>query len=955
MASFRQLSFSKGEVAPALYSRVDQTAYATGLKTLKNFLVKKEGGGQNRPGTKFVGEVYDSSKITRLIPFDNGDGDTWALEFGHNSLRFYTEGAQYLNSGVTITGVTNANPGVVSYSGSDPSNGDQVFVTGISGAIGTYLNNRVFVVANVNAGANTFELTYIGGSNVNTTSFGSYGSGGTFQGIPTGAVSYTQSDVFGLDYCQDGGTITLAHQSYIPTDISGIGGVLVINSSAMSPSITGRTTTFSGAATAGGAGTNEYRYRIVGVSNLVSSGGEEGLPAWETPRTITAASQANPCAITTSASHGYVTGDEIYISGVLGMTQLNNKLYRITVTGAATFTLNSIDSTAYTAYSSAGSSYRTSIGVTSAAPTVTAPIQITISASTTSLQYFVYKEQGGVFGFIGFILPPTDNIVSGTSLLFKDTGIAPDILDTPFDVSDPTNGLAVYRSSGNYPRAVCLHEQRKVFAGTSNNVAEFRASMVGYPRNFANRAIPLPSDSVTATIKSSTLPRIKYMAPIGDLAFFCDRGEFALNKGSVDGLSPTNVNVSQEGYTGCASVKPVAVNSSLLFVDKGHSGVFDLGFMFEADGYRGSEISVFSSHLFKGHTIVDAAVQRTPDPIAWFVRDDGVLLSCTYVKEHQVFGWARHEFENGLVESVCAIPEGNSDALYLIVKRTINGSSKRYVERMEDRFFEEADIEDVIFMDSALTYDGWNVAATTMTTSLGTGWTATDTQTMTASAATFASTDVGNAIHLRSGTTIIRFEIVAFTSTTIVTVRPSQDVPAAFQGIAFTDWADAVDEITGLWHLEGEDVSVFADGYVVASPNNSDYTVLTVTNGAITLDRPYAKVHVGLPITADLKALDVDTTQGVIASKKKLTSKAFLQVESSRGMFIGSEEPSSGLTGLDEPKIRQMEGYNEPVDLLTGLVEVVVQSRWGFSGGVFVRQVDPVPLTINSVIMEGNV
>jgi hypothetical protein len=158
----------------------------------------------------------------------------------------------------------------------------------------------------------------------------------------------------------------------------------------------------------------------------------------------------------------------------------------------------------------------------------------------------------------------------------------------------------------------------------------------------------------------------------------------------------------------------------------------------------------------------------------WAVRSDGVLLGLTYVREHEIVAWHHHDFENGIVENVCVVPENDEDAVYLCVKRTIDGSDVRYIERMQTRAVQ--DIKDLVIMDSAITYDGRNTNGShTMDLSGGTTWDNTETLTLTSSTAFFASTDVGNQIHLNTVdadgniTDQIRFTIKAFSSSTVVT------------------------------------------------------------------------------------------------------------------------------------------------------------------------------------------
>jgi len=260
------------------------------------------------------------------------------------------------------------------------------------------------------------------------------------------------------------------------------------------------------------------------------------------------------------------------------------------------------------------------------------------------------------------------------------------------------------------------------------------------------------------------------------------------------------------------------------------------------------------------------------------------------------------------------------------------------------------DIEDSIFMDSALSYDGEHLGSTTMTLSGGSTWAYDEDLTLTASAAFFASTDVGNAIFFTgSDGTLIRCTIKAFTSTTVVTVNPHETVPATMQAVAITAWSKAVDEVSGLWHLEGEEVSVFADGYVVSSPNNDSYDTLTVADGAITLDKPYAVIHVGLPITCDLETLNIDQPgASSMADKKKNITQVTALVESTRGLFAGPDSDN-----LTEFKVEARTDYDSPADLITGYVDVGIKPEWKSSGSIFIRQTEPIPASILSIIPSG--
>jgi hypothetical protein len=289
----------------------------------------------------------------------------------------------------------------------------------------------------------------------------------------------------------------------------------------------------------------------------------------------------------------------------------------------------------------------------------------------------------------------------------------------------------------------------------------------------------------------------------------------------------------------------------------------------------------------------------------------------------------------------------------VLVKRTVSGLSgaggttRRYIERMDTRYF--SDVKDSIFADSAVVYDGTNSTATTMTLT-GSGWTYNDTLTLTASASYFATSDVGDEIHLTGADgEIIRFTIEAYASATVVTGKPHKTVPASLQATATAVWGHAKDSIERLWHIEGEDVSALGDGFVASSPNNAEYTVVTVANGIATFDEHYVKLNVGLPVTADIETLDIDTTSGeTLMGKNTWIGGLILNVESSRGIFAG---PNSA--DLTEFKLRAFEDPAALPELVTDKVEVNIQPEWSQGGRVFIRQFDPIPVTILAVAPAG--
>lgn len=853
-----QRSFSGGEIAPSLYARADLVKYATGLRTCRNFAVARHGGVFNRPGSKYIAEVNDSTKTVRLIPWVFNADQSYVLEFGDLYMRVHRNGAQVTETAQNITGATNADPCVITIAGHGYSDGEEVYISGVGGM--NELNGRNYKVAN--SLTNTFSLQYMNGTDVDSTGFTAYTSGGTASRVYTLTTPYVEADLQTLQFAQSADVMTLVHPSYAPRELT-----------------------------------------------------RTGHTSWSLDTITFGTELAPPESLSATGTAGGNTWE-----------------YVVTAVAEDTYEETTYDGPDGNGY---------------AGPSEANPVSLTWDAVTGAVEYNVYRGKNGVYGFIG----------SANTNAFTDTGFTPDYEDTSPIARNP------FSSSGNYPSTVSYFQQRRVFGNTDNNIETIWASKTGLPYNFMITYPTKDDDAITFTLAGKYVNGIRHLIEVNRLIVLTSGGEWAIEGDGSGVLLPTAINARQHAYNGASTTIPLIVNGTVVYVQARGTIIRDLGFDFSVDGYRGNDLTIFATHLFDSNTIRDWAYQQIPHSIAWVVRDDGILLGLTYIREHEVLAWHRHDFQGDIVEQVVTVPEGTQDALYLVIKRAGLGSpaeDRRYIERVLAR--RPDDVLDMTYMDSYLTYDGRNTGATTMTLTSALGdptWGYDEELTLTASSSTFSASDVGNAVHLTDENgEIIRCTITTYGNNLFVFCRPHKTVPTTMRNVAITTWSMAVDEVGGLWHLEGKDVSVFADGFVVANPNNSEYETVTVSDGAITLDRPYGVIHVGLPITADFETLDIDTTQGeTLADKKKLVNRVSLFVESSRGIWVGGKPPEDDtvdpLEGLVEMKLRDTEEYDDPTDLETGPIDINIQSEWNSNGRIFVRQVDPVPLAILAAVPTG--
>lgn len=533
--------------------------------------------------------------------------------------------------------------------------------------------------------------------------------------------------------------------------------------------------------------------------------------------------------------------------------------------------------------------------------------------------YNVYRGRNGVLGFIG----------SSTATTFRDDGQVPTTTDAPPTGRDPFDG------PGKYPSCVTYFEGRRVFARSDGDPQNIWATATG---NYSNWDVCKPAkdnDAITITLGSRAMDEIRNLVPTRVLLTLTGNAEWAVQGAGGGTLTPSSYEMRPQSYRGSSWLDPISVGNVCLYVQERGNVVRDLAYSYQDDGYTGDDLTVLASHLFEGHEIVDWAFQQIPWSVVWCVRDDGVLLSLTYLKEHQVYGWTRHATD-GVVERVCSVPEGREDALYLLVRRTVEGVERRYVERMASSLI--GDVRDVFRVDSGLSYDGRAVGATIRLFG-GTDWAAGETFTAQASAPSFALSHVGGQVVLETAPRV-RLTIVGFETSTQVRVRAESPVPSDARDVARADWSLALARFGGLSHLEGRTVSVLADGCV--------HPPAPVKGGAIELQYPAAVVHAGLGYVCELETLDLAVPGEAVATVQKVVPRVFLEVEAARGLSVG--EPGERMRPWK--RRRASDGYDEPERLATELVEVPIASAWNTAGRVAVRLDDPLPLTVLSVIRE---
>lgn len=540
-------------------------------------------------------------------------------------------------------------------------------------------------------------------------------------------------------------------------------------------------------------------------------------------------------------------------------------------------------------------------------------------ASVSGAGYYnIYKDDRGaqVYGYIGQ--------ANTTTFTEPSAGITPDYTVTPPEANTPFN------STDTYPAVAAYHEQRLNYARTSNNPQTVFGSVVGGFNNM-NKSKPLQQDdSYEYTLNARQVNEIKWMVSLDVLIIGTSGGEWRMAPGGNNtSISPLSVDVTPQSRWGSSDVPPLVIGDTVLFIERRGDRVRDLRYSLEVDRYASGDLTLLARHLFDGFSISEWAYQQSPDSIIWAVRNDGVLLGFTYYREHEIWAWHRHVTQ-GSFESIASISSEAEDEVWCIVKRTINGTVRRYIEKLKPRLPKDeggaVDQQDAYFVDCGLTLD----SPVTIT-----GATKANPVVITAANHGFSDGDLVDIVDV-VGMSELNGNRYLVANKTTNTFEIQTESAVDVDGTGYTAYASggqvrkAVTIISNLDHLEGEDVAVLANGLV--------QTGKTVTNGSITLSPAASRVHVGLGYTSILETLDLEyqTETGTVQDKLRNILSVVVEMADTMAFAIG---PNSDW--LSEV---------EYTSLNNGDREIPIDASNEREAKVYVQNTYPVPVTITSII-----
>lgn len=278
--------------------------------------------------------------------------------------------------------------------------------------------------------------------------------------------------------------------------------------------------------------------------------------------------------------------------------------------------------------------------------------------------------------------------------------------------------LGAWSETTGYPGVVAFHEQRIVWARTPEETQTLWFSKIDdYPNHAPSDVDSTVTDesAMTYTIASGRIDSINWLSSGQVLLIGTESSEFQARAASSiqEPITPTNISITpQSGYGSKQYALPIQVGAAVIFVQKAGRKIREMTYSFEIDKHVSRDISVISEHIPRrlNSSIKQVTYQQEPHQTYWMIHEDGQCSIMTYEKDQDVIAWARMIFggnfggANPVIESITSLPGDKQDYVYVIIKRTINGGTVRYIEKITEDFFPEGSVDegDQWFLDGAI-------------------------------------------------------------------------------------------------------------------------------------------------------------------------------------------------------------------------------------------------------------
>jgi len=929
---FTKYSILAGEIDPALFGQTNLEKYDQGVALAINYFVDFKGGLLSRPGSEFVDFVKSDDKATKFVPFNFAPNvsNTYIILFGHLYIRFIQDGAYVLEADVALSGATQANPGVITSTGHSFVTGDWLKLSGVVGM--TELNGVTVEVGATTT--NTFEILDVFGANIDSTAYTAYVSGGVANRIYTLTSTYDEADLLILRAEQTRDLVRLTHENYESFDLVRLAHTswtltLTTTSNSMTkpakPTVTASTAGTAGAAYAVTALDGKGKESLASEYNLTSASVDitttaaasvrltwpavAGAKLFNVYRSLFQTSQADVSRADDVGFIGVAYGGVFIDNGIVpDFTQTPPEVKTPFYNGR----ILTVDITA------PGTGYKNTDSV-------------------------VITDGGSGTGFAGFpvIADSSGQILGVVITATGKTYTSPVVTFTTSTGSGATATATFATATGNPPAVSALFQQRQMYAASLNDPLTVWGSKNGLFGDFSFARISQDNDSLEFELNTRQAAPIRHMLPTrSGLLLFTQSSIHQLAAGSNIAVvvTPKNPLADPQSYTGASLLPPLTIDTEVLYAEGRGLALRLLEYDNSRKVFGGVNVTILSSHLIKNNTqLVSWTFASNPHKVVWGVREDGRMLGFTLEREQDVFALTQHSTQ-GLYKDIEQVAEGELDAVYLMIKRYVNGRWTKFIEKMASRTFDN--IEDAWCVDCGLSLSHtYPAAMLTPAASTGTGISC------VADASVFTSANVGDVLRVGGG----KGTVATYISGTEITVDFVRDITAVIpedvantplQALANAWTLDTpVTSISGFGHLEGMSLVALADGAV--------YTGLVVTAGTITFPEGVTNMVAGLGYTCVAQSLPTASGDVVLEGKRLRTVGVAIRTLDTRGLKVGAS-----MTSLYDMKERTDEPYGEAIRAQTGQKYTLIDAPFSEGGQTYFVQDNPLPAAILSMVFD---
>ena len=523
------------------------------------------------------------------------------------------------------------------------------------------------------------------------------------------------------------------------------------------------------------------------------------------------------------------------------------------------------------------------------------------------------------------------------------------IVKRTLDTDNPTDvwALPAWCDRYGYPGSVTMFESRLVFGRTNHEPSALWMSKSFVYDEFCttDENADTEDNAINLELNTEQANELLALSSGKNLTAITGGGSFIVSSGGNGALTNSNATASRQSSWGCEKIRPVKIGTYSYYVQRGGRKLRESYYLWDEDNYKAVDVTKYAENVTLSG-IRDMAYQSNPDSLLWCVRNDGKICVLARSEEEELMAWTVIETD-GFYESVTVIPSvsGESDMVWVSVRRTINGEDKRFIEYFDSHVVEEdTNQEDCFYVDCGVTRDGFN---TTLEQNLRieVSFSADNyAEVNVVTSSTLATSFIGRRIVGRSQTGEIDFRVrvtgISASDDSVlegVTEYVSDSVSTAYSP---GSWAWSVDSVT-ISHLKNTEVSMLVDGGVV--PNRT-----TDASGVVTLPSYGFIINVGLPYESLIVSNPIEAggRNGTSQGKKQKVSEVSTRVYRTLGLKAGVKGHP-----LRPIKFRSVASQlDKAEDLFTGdIPNLPVNGPWEDGTQLVYKQDEPLPMNILGV------